>query len=132
MGISLSEGKVMGVNVNIQGELFQVNMYLLDLARYDMVLGVQWLQGLGSIMWNFKELTMQFQHNDKDVTLKGLNALHLLEEGPMHRANNMETKELLLQLIEESSTNQPHPLPEPIHQLLTNYQDIFSTPKGLP
>ncbi|XP_035543593.1 uncharacterized protein LOC118347680 [Juglans regia] len=127
-----SEGKVMGVNISIQGEVFQVNMYLLDLAGCDMVLGIQWLQALGSILWNFKDLTMQFQHNGKAVILKGLNAHHLLEEGSMQRTNHMETKGLLLQLIEESTTNPPHSLPEPIQHLLNNYQDIFCTPKGLP
>ncbi|KAF5465151.1 hypothetical protein F2P56_015182 [Juglans regia] len=127
-----SDGKHMGVNVNIQGVFFQVDMYLLELAGCDMVLGVQWLQGLGSILWNFQELTMQFTYNAKIVVLKGLSATSWLEEGPIDRSNSSETKGLLLQLIETSPDTQAQTIPIPIHEHLDTYTDIFATPKGLP
>lgn len=53
-----SMGKVLEMNLNIQGEVFNVDMYMLVLANCDMILGVHWLQALGPILWNFNKLTM--------------------------------------------------------------------------
>lgn len=45
----------------MQGHVFITDSYVLILAGCDMVLEVQWLRELGPILWNSKELTMQFQ-----------------------------------------------------------------------
>lgn len=37
-----------------------------------MVLGVQWLRDLGDILFNFKKLTMLFEHQGKLLPLKGV------------------------------------------------------------
>lgn len=37
-----------------------------------MVLGVAWLQTLGTILWNFQELSMQFVNVGQKIMLKGL------------------------------------------------------------
>lgn len=49
----------------MQGIWFKADVILVPLTNYDMVLGVQWLQTLYDIMWNFKKLTMRFKVNDK-------------------------------------------------------------------
>lgn len=36
-----------------------------------MVLGIQWLILLGSILWNFSELRMEFKVNNRKVVLRG-------------------------------------------------------------
>lgn len=127
-----SDGKLLRVNVHIQGVFFQVDMYLVKLAGCDMVLRVHWLLGLGSILWNFQELTMQFTYNTWTMVLKGFSVNTWLEEGPIHKSNSLETKGLLLQLIETSPDSQDHSIPTPIQQLLNTYPDIFATLKGLP
>lgn len=45
----LSEGKGQGVKVNIQGVIFSIDLFVLDLAGCDVVLGIQRLQTLGNI-----------------------------------------------------------------------------------
>ena len=41
---------------------YETDVFIIALGSYDMVLGVQWLATLGSIMWNFEELTMEFSY----------------------------------------------------------------------
>ncbi|KAG2666849.1 hypothetical protein I3843_15G081700 [Carya illinoinensis] len=94
-----SEGKAVGVNINMQGHLFTMDLYVLVLAGCDIVLGVQWLQGLGSILWNFQQLTMQFTHKSALVTLKGLSSTKLIEEGKLPSSKSLEQKGLLLQFM---------------------------------
>jgi len=38
----------------------------------DVVLGVQWLQSLGTIAFNFQELFMKFYLGGKEVELRGI------------------------------------------------------------
>lgn len=54
----INDGKGQGIKFNIQGFLFSMVLFVLELAGCDMVLGEQWLQTLGTISWNFKKLTM--------------------------------------------------------------------------
>ena len=46
-------------------------MLLLPLGNYDMVLGVQWLETLGEIRWDFRELRMEFIVGGKKHVLRG-------------------------------------------------------------
>lgn len=55
-----------------QGLLQTTDFLVLPLRGCDLVLGVQWLQTLGPITWDFTALTMQFFVEDKLVTLQGL------------------------------------------------------------
>jgi hypothetical protein len=55
-----SSGVCLGIDMDIIGECFSINMYVLPLDGFDIVLGVQWLRTLGPIMWNFSDLTMSF------------------------------------------------------------------------
>ena len=67
-----SPGKCEVLFVKVQGNVFQVDLYILPLASCDVVLGIQWLRLLGPILWNFDDLTMVFQWGTKRCSLKGL------------------------------------------------------------
>lgn len=55
-----SDGKCGGVRVELTKFSFIVEAFVIVLACCDMVLGIQWLLSLGSILWNFRDLTMEF------------------------------------------------------------------------
>jgi hypothetical protein len=63
----LSYGAYKATTVTIQGESFVVDCYTLPLEGFDVILGVQWLQSLGPIMWDFKALSMAFVREDHSV-----------------------------------------------------------------
>ncbi|KAF5468849.1 hypothetical protein F2P56_012962 [Juglans regia] len=58
--------------VTIQGTKFLVPFHVLTLGGCNIVLGVQWLKTLGSIQWNFIDMSMQFEVDGKKLILQGL------------------------------------------------------------
>lgn len=62
----------MNTRFNIHRISFIDIMHVLVLAGCDMVLGIQWLRGLDSILWNFANLTMKFTYLNQQVEIKSL------------------------------------------------------------
>lgn len=58
--------------MTIASSEFVVDFYIIPLARFDVILGMQWLSTLGSVLWNFAQ--MQFSHwaNNRRITWTGL------------------------------------------------------------
>ncbi|KAI4365468.1 hypothetical protein MLD38_021452 [Melastoma candidum] len=44
----------------MQGKLYSANMLLMPIKGRDMILGMKWLTSLGSVLWDFAAMTMQF------------------------------------------------------------------------
>ena len=53
----------------IQGIRFIVTLYALPLVGLDLVLGVHWLELLGSVVCNWKTMTMEFQWDNRPLRL---------------------------------------------------------------
>lgn len=66
-----------------------------------MVLRVDWLRILGPILWDFIDLTMRFQQEEKEVQLKGLNPIESTLENEKSICKNYGNacKGLWLQLV---------------------------------
>ena len=47
-------------------------IFSIPMGDADVVLGVQWLQSLGTIDFNFQELFMKFSFEGKEVELRGI------------------------------------------------------------
>lgn len=59
-GLLTCHGCFQGVPVIIQGIQFLLILYALPLKGLDVVLQVHWLEPLGQLMYDWKELTMEF------------------------------------------------------------------------
>nr|KYP65721.1 hypothetical protein KK1_011983 [Cajanus cajan] len=57
------------VDLTIQSHKFTIPCYLLSIAGADLVLGIAWLQTLGSIVSNFSVPCMTFTHDHTLITL---------------------------------------------------------------
>jgi hypothetical protein len=53
-----SSGSCRRLPIAIGGEGFVIECYGLALGSYEMVLGVQWLEALGSVLWDFNQRTL--------------------------------------------------------------------------
>ena len=56
----ICKAKCDNVLIQIQGHEFPVDFFVLDFNGLDVVLGVQWLQTLGTVHTNYRDLTMEF------------------------------------------------------------------------
>lgn len=63
----------------MQGIKFVIHVFILEILRVDLVLGVQWLAELGNIITNYKEMTLSFIHEGQSVVLQGNNSLNMTE-----------------------------------------------------
>ncbi|KAD7478366.1 hypothetical protein E3N88_01502 [Mikania micrantha] len=129
----------------MQGNWFKVDMLVIPLSTYDIVLGIQWLQTLNDISWNFKNLTMKFTVANKCIELKGTN-VNTVTMCSMEKVNSIVStpNQLIhcqlfsLKLVNNDECFQHQPKAEGIHnskelqRLLDEFQDIFEVPKGLP
>jgi hypothetical protein len=60
--------------IDIAGEAFHVDLYVMPLAGYDLVLGTQWLVTLGPIAWDFTKRSMSFTRQDQTVCWEDITA----------------------------------------------------------
>jgi hypothetical protein len=129
-----TEGVCKGVKLQMQGNTFNVDFYILPLGGCDMVLGIQWLQKLGPIIWDFSTLTMEFTLFKKMIVLKGLDPTEsaIEDSNVFSKLPTARRKGLVLQLVSSEiqhngATSNPY-----FFDLLRKFQDVFAEPKGLP
>ncbi|RDX92774.1 hypothetical protein CR513_25050, partial [Mucuna pruriens] len=55
------------VSLLIQGKMFVMNHYVVDIQGANVVLGVEWLKGLGLIVTDYTSLTMKFLKGETNL-----------------------------------------------------------------
>ncbi|KAJ0010651.1 hypothetical protein Pint_32876 [Pistacia integerrima] len=66
------QGQFEEVQVDLQGTIFSLTFYSLPLIGLDVVLGIQWLELLGSVVCDWKQLTMEFLWENQTKKLIGI------------------------------------------------------------
>lgn len=74
--IANNTGICNAVTVSIDNHEFTADCFVIPLTRFDMVLGIIWLQTLGHIIWDFVSLTMSFKFYGISIILQGLQPHH--------------------------------------------------------
>ncbi|KAF5476973.1 hypothetical protein F2P56_003657 [Juglans regia] len=122
------------VKTKIQGIQFNPSYYVLPLGGCDVVLGVDWLESLGDIVWSFVELSMKFVYLGRKVELLGLrlDGLTIEKGGKAMSASMYKGKGLFLQLLLEEDMEKTADLKEDVQQVLTKFPQVFEVPRGLP
>ncbi|KAG6413571.1 hypothetical protein SASPL_126285 [Salvia splendens] len=57
--------------ISLQGNTFDIDLFILQVKGPDVILGVQWLQELGDVTKNYRNLTMKFDWEEKPIFLQG-------------------------------------------------------------
>ena len=138
-------GKVDKFQWSFRGHQFEADFMVIPLGGHDVVLGVQWLSGLGPITWDFQKLEMEFKWGTKRVALRGISP-NSVREIKAKRVEAMRDEDIQLHMIyaweedeeEHMSLNLAHTHDksasevDAIHRLTDQFQDIFEEPKVLP
>lgn len=139
-------GKVDQFTWTFQTTTFTDDFMLIPLGGCDMVLGVQWLQSLGPISWDFKTLEMGFVYKKKKVLLHGIKAGSVREVKAVKLNKKRESQaqismiyvqnvdaeqnnDMMVCSLEATKEKEEHPAVRP---LLEKFQDIFEEPTSLP
>ncbi|KAJ1405708.1 Retrotransposon gag domain [Sesbania bispinosa] len=68
-----SEGMIRELNIQVQGNKFQLPVILLPIAGADLILGAKWLKTLGAHIADYDSLQLKLLHNGRFITLQGEN-----------------------------------------------------------
>lgn len=101
---------------------------MLVLVGCDMVIWIQWLQELGTVLWDFQKLTTNFSISGKTLQLQGLATTKLIEEGSLTTFNKLKKRRTLLHVLEDykrGSYEESYEAPAAIQALLKQYNEVF-------
>ncbi|VFQ66101.1 unnamed protein product [Cuscuta campestris] len=129
------------VALELQGTTFTVDLYVLQIHGHDVVLGVQWLRGLGGVLHDYEKVTIEFAWGEQTVALRGdalvpkQTSLHHLRA--LHVRHEVDVG-ILLTVTQAEDTGEKvsgatqEGLPKGITALLERFDEVFKEPQGLP
>ena len=126
--------------IMLQGNSFDIDLFILQVKGSDVILGVQWLQDLGDVTKNFQTLTMQFKWDNKTIFLQGDGAepRRISYNGLFSLIDHEPDCELFELISTEPAAGPPEPRASPlptdplISRVLESYDSIFSVPTSMP
>ncbi|KAJ9544173.1 hypothetical protein OSB04_023880 [Centaurea solstitialis] len=125
------------VEVNLQGLEIIDDFLPIQLGNSDVILGMQWLETLGTTWVNWKEQIMKFTVAGRTVTLKGNPALgrSLVSLKAMSKILQQEGQMILVELgsclLSKEESQEPQTPPE-IQSVLSEFEHVFNMPGELP
>ncbi|XP_041001674.1 uncharacterized protein LOC121247377 [Juglans microcarpa x Juglans regia] len=128
------QGCCKAVLLRLQSCDILANLYLLTLGGCDIFFGVDWLRSLGTIQWNFADLSIRFHIEGRKLLLQGLKPPEnsLEEEPTLSKTTLVKGRGIWLQLMEADNTKGRAPVDPAIQAVLDNFQTVFAEPSGLP
>ena len=108
-------------------------MLSIPMGGVDVVLGVQWLQSLGTIAFNFQELFIKFSTEGKDVELRGIawKPGKIISSNVMTKLLKKEQGGVIAQLCLLDVSTSEYSIAPNLQKVLDNHSKVFETPKGL-
>ena len=114
---------------------YVIDNYIVPLGSCDMILGVQWLATLGSIIWDFEKLTMEFVFKGRRQFLEGQkNEVVRWAAGAEQKlfSHAVQMFAIHIDLVPlETISLQSAGKEQRLEQLLQEYAGIFEEPKTL-
>ncbi|XP_073152641.1 uncharacterized protein [Henckelia pumila] len=126
------------VLITLGQERFLIDFYVLKLQGADVVLGVQWLELLGTITIDYRALYMEFDWEGRRVHLQGEPLLQLQQVhfNQLRRMDKTEAISTCFQLLSlRADFLKQSEVPSNCAKLLTlldMYSDVFAEPTSLP
>jgi hypothetical protein len=125
-------GRCMGLLLTIQGLPIRADFYVLPVAACQAVLGVQWLETLGPIEIDYKQLSMSFCHAGKSHTILGLHRSELAPMTEKELLYHSGPRFFLHMMSTTAPLEPPTHIPADLQRLLIEFDHLFKEPSGLP
>ncbi|XP_061368874.1 uncharacterized protein LOC133311789 [Gastrolobium bilobum] len=128
------ERKCPSISLNIQGQVFVVDLWVIELTQLGIVLGICWLSSLGRVIHDYSEMSMEFVWNHKRIILVGENK----NEDSKSREGICNALTAAVVSADSSAHQLPELLllqdqvPSAVWHVLMQYQSVFQLPQGLP
>jgi hypothetical protein len=128
-------GKFHKINLTMGEYLMNILMIYIPMGDGDFVLGVQWLQSLGTMDFNFQELFMKFSLEGKEIDLRGITwkPSKVIISNDMTKLLKKGHHGVIVQLyLPDVQTSKPY-IPLHLHGIIDKNSKVFEDiPIGLP
>ncbi|KAI9187372.1 hypothetical protein LWI28_027346 [Acer negundo] len=123
-------GRCRSLTSTIQGHTVTADYFVLLVVACQVVLGVQWLEKLGPIEIDYRQLIMTFKEGGKSLTFKGLR--HVKREVLANNEfSSLQGTCYCFQIVQSTLTMDLGTYPTKIADLLNQFQHLFETPSSL-
>jgi hypothetical protein len=126
------QGRFENVHITLQGIPFVLTLYALPLVGLDLVEGVHWLEQLGTVVCNWKQLTLEFQWRNETHKLQGMDT-SIQSTSMKAIAKDLRQRSSMFAICLQSSPSPTSQSVNPeIKHLLVKFEDLFQEPTQLP
>eukprot|EP00253_Pinus_taeda_P027532 PITA_27532 len=127
-------GKCHNIKLSMGEYVLNSPMLSIPMGGVDVVLGVQWLQSLGMITFNFQELFLEKKSEGKEVELGGITRKSgkIIISNGMTKLLKEEQRGVIAQLCSLEVPTSKSSISPDLQKVLDNRSKVFETPKGLP
>jgi hypothetical protein len=119
-----------------RGTQFNTTFRVFNIPCYDIILGMDWLNECGKMWIDWPKKTLRFKVQGKRVTLKGIkDTVKECSSISAAEIQQLIKQNAVAQVIHLCSIGESYdavPLPHEIAQLLSEHEQCFGTPTGLP
>ena len=120
------------VQIDLHGTIFLLTLYSLPLTGLDVVLGIQWLETLGSVVCDWRKLTMKFRWKNQTKKLVGIDGKNIQAASIEEITKGIRPSHALfavcLQVAQTELQQSIHPS---LHELLQEFSGLFIEPSSL-
>ena len=109
-------------------------MLSIPIGGADVVLGVKWLQYLGTVAFNFQEFFLKFFPKGKEIELRGIVGKpgKIITSNVMTKLLKKEQRGVIAQLCSLEVPTSKSSISPDLQKVLDNHSKVFETPKGIP
>ncbi|RVX18083.1 putative mitochondrial protein [Vitis vinifera] len=126
------QGRFHNIHILLQGIPFSITFYSLPLTSLDLVLGVQWLEQLGSVVCDWKRMTMEFQWANKPRLLQGSNTRILQQASLEAISKDMRHTSSIFAICLQPLDASYQTIQLDMQTLIEAFTAIFEKPQPLP
>ncbi|KAL6311349.1 hypothetical protein AAG906_025635 [Vitis piasezkii] len=126
------QGRFDNIHILLQGIPFSITFYSLPLTSLDLVLGVQWFEQLGSVVCDWKRMTMEFQWANKPRLLQGSNTCILQQASLEAISKDMRHTSSIFAICLQPPDAPYQTIQLDMQTLIEAFTAIFEKPQQLP